>query len=391
MKRRIERIMNAPIFPSHIILGLADKLALALPFYKLNPWARQKRRRFLADFTLSLMSICRKGMPVSEGVAALALDYGSDYRGAVLQDIAEQLDQGHAMSFGWWRHPGYFPPVYCRILEAGELSGNLTDTLAVIHDSNRYEYARCKRILSALAYPTLLILVLGVIYSFLFIYVMPRFVDMYAQMGSELPWLTREVDYFISHIWSTAFSVILLFFGAVLLGGFLLQLEFIRGDLGRLVSKAPAVGSLFWNRSREIFCRSMKLLLERGISLPEAFRLSGESVPSYSFRNRVLWALPDIERGESLATVLSRHRLVRQRIVWQLRLGGERENLPQALGQIAEYLFQKQDYRLQLLLMIEPALVLCIGIIHAFVVVALYLPILNITAAMGHFADFGSF
>lgn len=385
--KQIEKILNAEIIPSLWVERVLEWLYRTTGFPPLPILGGQRRREFVCDFCRHLSLICRKRLSLPQGLRALAGNYRSPMQKFVLLDIWEEVQSGMSLSTACASFPRYFSPFFCQVLRAGERADRVGVALEILYEHHKLRWARWRRATRAFTYPILLLAMSALLYAFILIFLLPRFEELYASVGAELPLITRAVvavfanlrRYLILMVLLLLFGVTLAFAGSRIIG--------IRRAVYGLLHRLPLVGAVVQEASFAMFCSSLRVLLSAGVPLPDAVEDAAAPIKDIWLQDRLLRAVPRLEKGESLAAVLETLEIADSKLVWQLRLGQWREQLPETLHEIADSQHQRQRYRIRLLSALEPMAIITVGIIQACVAASIYLPLFNITKVILGFHD----
>jgi type IV pilus assembly protein PilC len=347
-------------------------------------WAKVWRRnavrpeRFLL-LVQELLSLMRAGLPLPEVLALAADRPGDPALGLVLSRVLSDVRAGMLLSQACAVHPDIFDGLFLAALRTGEKTGELPAVLARYQESLRRQVALRKKISQALAYPVFLLIALSVILGVMFAFVMPRFVSMYANFDAKLPaptqWLLAAVANF--PIIALASGVI----GAATLFGWR---SYSMNPTGRLQIdqwklRAPLVGDAARTAAIAHLARSLATLLAGGTPLVEALRTVQESFPNRAFALRVADVAERVTQGESLAKAVRAAKLMPETAIKMLQVGEASGGLDRILAEVAQFYEDALESRLgRIMALIEPALVLLMGIMIGGIIIVMYLPIFNL-------------
>jgi len=242
-----------------------------------------------------------------------------------------------------------------------------------------------KKLVSSLVYPVLLVVMLVVMLTFLITYVVPQFANLYHQLGAELPPMTMAMLAIGTNAQKYAPYVL----AAVLLAGFLLW-RWMKSDAGaiqmdRIKLKVPLLGDIWLKYQVAIFSRMLSTLLSGGLSLVPALETSGESMQSHLIARGVQGASQLVREGQPLARSLESSSVFPEMSVEMIEVGESTGALPAMLNSVAE--FYEEDVTNALataMALIEPIILIVMGIVVAFVLISLYLPIFSLGAGGIH-------
>lgn len=338
---------------------------------------RVKPEEFLL-FNQEFTALLRAGLTIPEALQLAANRPDNPGLGKVLQRVLEDVRGGTVLSEACARHREVFDALYVSALKTGEKTGDLPNVLARYQDYLRHRVALRKKISQALAYPTFLLIALGVILAVLFAFVMPRFVAMYADFGARLPWATQLLIDMVEHMPVIAPAVALLAVGAWFGWRAWTATEPGRMAVDRLKEGIPYIGGI--NRIAAVaqLARSLSTLLAGGTPLVEAMRTVQESMTNRAYSARLVRATQQVTEGGSLATAVREAQLMPETAIKLVEVGEASGKLDAMLAEVAQFYEEALDHRLtRLMAMIEPLLMLLMGILVGGTIITMYLPIFN--------------
>jgi len=345
----------------------------AFPFEK-----RIKDRDFIM-FNQELVALIKAGYPILKSIGVILGRVKNVYLKELLMKIEMEVKGGKSLSEAFAPYERYFSRVYIASLMAGERSGNLAGTI------NRYiDYARViaqtkSRIRSALTYPTLLLsfsfLMLGILISF----ILPRFSDFYSGFEASLPAITRALIAFSTTIKSNILLILALALVLILASLQMRRVEKTSILLDRIKLKIPYGGPIWLESSVALFCRTLGILLEAGITLLTASSIANKAAPN-SYLIQKMSNLPEhIKEGESLSESILKAGFFPPLTLDMIRIGETSANLEGMLGDVADYYDERIQRKIDTLVsLIEPVVIIFMGLIVATMLLSVYLPIFNI-------------
>jgi type IV pilus assembly protein PilC len=311
---------------------------------------------------------------------ALAADRpGEPILAQVMSRVVKNVRAGMLLSQACAEHPDVFDTLFIAAVRTGEKTGELPTVLARYHDSLRRQVALRKKISQALAYPVFLLVTLLVILGVMFSFVMPRFVSMYANFDARLPlptqWLLAAVEHFpLIALAGGAMSALILFAWK----------SFSTTPAGRLQIdqwklRAPLLGNATRTAAVAHLARSLATLLAGGTPLLEALRTVQESFPNRAYALQVAEVAERVTQGESLTKAVRAAGLMPDTAVKMLQVGEASGGLDRMLAEMAQYYEEALENRLaRIMALVEPALVLLMGLMIGGIIIVMYLPIFNL-------------
>ncbi len=326
-----------------------------------------------------LLSLMRAGLPLPEVLALAADRPGEPVLAQVLSRVLRDVRAGMLFSQACAVHPDVFDALFLAALRTGEKTGELPAVLVRYQEFLRRQVALRKKISQALAYPVFLLIALSVILGVMFAFVMPRFVSMYANFDAKLPvptqWLLAAVAHFPVIVF--AGGVI----GALALSGWR---SYSSNPAGRLKIdqwklSAPLIGDAARTAAIAHLARSLATLLAGGTPLVEALHTVQESFPNRAFALRLADVVDRVTQGESLAKAVRAAGLMPETAIKMLQVGEASGGLDRMLAEMAQYYEEALENRLaRIMALVEPALVLLMGLMIGGIIIVMYLPIFNL-------------
>ncbi len=294
----------------------------------------------------------------------------------VLVDIRERIKGGEGVSKAFSATPKYFDSVYTTTLRAGELSGRLDLVFRALSTSLENAKQLRNRLRASLSYPVLILTVSFIVTIFLVTYVVPTYSQIFTEFGQSLPLPTRIL---------LAFSG---FFKTWLPGlmGFLALVGYIiwrfykstsgKNKLDNLILRIPIVGNLIKERFIIRFCGTLALMVESGVPLLESIKTTIALFKNHNFINTIKDASEKITKGHSLSSALSGNPYLPPSVLGIIRAGETGDRVADSLFKIAETFGNDFEERIRVLTsLIEPIVIILIGIIVGFIVLSIMLPI----------------
>lgn len=333
-------------------------------------------------FNQEFMTLVKAGLPILQALEILHKRMEKPGYRAALDGIIEAVKGGSALSDAMASHPAFFPPLFTATVRAGEQSGALVDVLKRYIEYQKRTIALKRKVRSALIYPVFLVLMLVAVLAVFFLYIIPNFVQMYSDQG-ELPLLTTILVSFTSFVVDAAPFLAL----GLVAGVFGLSL-WRRTPSGHQFMDAvqlrmPLVRTLLTQYYMAQLTRTLATVLRGGIPLVSAMDTTAAVISNRVIAKRLAESRGMLTEGVSLADSFARTRLAPDMTVRMIEVGESSGDLPQMLEDVADFYEQEVENKLtDLTTMIEPVLMLIMGIVIAFIVVALYLPIFEMGAKL---------
>lgn len=334
-------------------------------------------------FNQQFVTLIKAGLPILKGLDLLVERLVDPKLEPYIKAVRDDVRHGSLLSDAFERQ-GIFPPVYVTSVLAGEKSGALAEVLDRFITYQRTALAIRKKVIVSLIYPTfLVVLVVGLI-IFLVTYVVPNFAELYGNMSANLPPMTQ----ILIAVGTTARNYILLVAGALvaLIIGFRLwaQRESARLKIDAVKLRVPVFGEIWVKYQVAQFSRVLSTLLQGGIPLVQALGTASESLGTPLLKQALEKAVKMVREGQALSSSLSATRIFPGLSIDMIEVGESTGALPAMLNSVADFYEDDVSMRMTAALsMIEPAIMIFMGIFVAFVLIALYLPIFSLADTFG--------
>jgi type IV pilus assembly protein PilC len=322
-------------------------------------------------------TLIKAGLPILRALDLLATRATAPKLRPVLTQIRDRVREGKSLSEAV-DEAGVFSKMYSTAILAGEKSGNLSGVLDYYIAYQRVSTGVKKKILATLVYPTLLVAVASIIVTYLVTVVIPKFAMLYRDLGAPLPGPTKflvtvTVDYrlyIVGLIGAVFLTLVGVFFWS-------------RSEAGgvafdRMKFRVPVVGDTLLKFQVAQFCRTLATLLTGGTPLVSALQTASESITSKLVRGTVGRATQMVREGESLHGALSASRVMPELALDMIEVGESSGALAPMLNSVAEFYEEEVTLRLSAMVaVIEPVILIFMGLLVAFILISLYLPIFS--------------
>jgi type IV pilus assembly protein PilC len=330
-------------------------------------------------FNQELVAMIKAGYPILKSLESISGRMKNVHLREILIDVAGEVKKGKALSEAFLPYEKVFSPVYTASLMAGEKGGSLPASIG------RYiQYAKMvsqtrARIKSAMTYPTILIIFSFILMGILMNFVIPKFAEFYESFAAQMPGITRFVMALATtlskhwYIFATTFVV------AVVAISRLRRRPDFRYQLDRLKLRVPFGRTIWLESGISLFSRTLGLLLEAGISLLSAIGIAIQAVPN-AWMVRHMESVPDhIKNGEGLSDSLEQSETFPPLALDMIRIGENSANLQGMLGDMADFYDERVRGKIETLVtLVEPVVIILMGLVVAAMLLSVYIPIFNI-------------
>jgi type IV pilus assembly protein PilC len=335
-------------------------------------------------FNQQLAALIHAGLPVLQSIQMLRQRSPNARLRSVLADVESRIKSGSALSEAFAAQGDTFPKIYTASILAGERSGNLDDVL------RRYvEYTKAiaqlrRKIRGALTYPVLLLGAAVVLIAVLTTFVIPQFSSLYENMGSELPTITIVVVGLSKAIRENLFWLAPALLGLIAAIYSWRKTENGRRTMDRWILKIPIIGELVRQMTTAQFSRSMATLLAGGITVVESFQIAMNSVANRELLRSTEPALPKVREGKPFTESLAESGWVPELATDMIGVGERSGSLREMLDEVSGFYDAETEVKLgQLTSLIEPAILLVMAGVVITILLAIYLPLLQMVSKAG--------
>ena len=348
------------------------------------PFGKKVKQRSIAVFTRQLATMIDAGLPLVQSLEILSQQQESKVFKNIIREIREDVEGGSTFAGALKKHPATFNDLYTNLVVAGEEGGILDNILTRLANYIEKSEALKKKVKSALIYPATIVGVAVIVVMILMIFVIPVFETMFKSAGQSLPLPTLIVltisklikKYVIIFIP----ALILLFY----LGRKYYQTQNGRAVLDRLLLKLPVFGPLFKKIAVARFSRTLGTLVSSGVPILDGLTIVSRTSGNRTIETAILNARASIREGETIAEPLNRSKIFPPMVIQMISVGESTGALDSMLSKIADFYEDEVDIAVSnLTSLLEPFLMIFLGVVIGGVVISMYLPIFNMASAVG--------
>jgi type IV pilus assembly protein PilC len=343
---------------------------------------RISSREFLV-FNQELATLLKAGMPLVQSLEILRQRVANPTFKAVLDAVHEKVKAGTALSDAFAEHHGLFPAVYSASLMAGERSGSLDEVIRRYVAYEKVIGAVKRRTLSALIYPAILVVMMLVLIGIIVIRVVPGFSSFYANFGRELPLSTRMIvglsDFLLTNLWLIGIGLVAIVVSAV---GWVKQ-PGQRTRVDALLLRLPWAGDTVRKFATSQFARTLATLLGGGLPLVNGLEVAGAAMTNRYLAQELEEVTRRVREGQSLASAMLERGVFPDVAVKMVEVGESTGALQEMLNSLAEFYDEEIETEVaRFITLIEPVILVIMGIVIAGVVLALYMPLFELSTVV---------
>jgi type IV pilus assembly protein PilC len=344
-------------------------------------WRLSSRRKVkLSQFVIfnqQFLTLFRAGLPIVQGLELLAKREKNKFFRSVLEDVRDRVKGGEPLSDAF-EAQGVFPKIYSTTLLAGEKSGNLDEVLSRYLGFLRLTLTFRKKLLTSLIYPAVLVVGVTILITFLVTFVVPRFGALYADLGQNLPAITMFTLSMATGIKKYLPIIVLALAGS----GILLHRWSLTDRGGQQIDKIklrmPVFGGIWIKYQVAMLARMLSTLLSGGLPLVSGLDTASQSMQSRLIKNAISQATQNVREGRTLSHSLEVTNLFPPLSVEMIEVGESTGALSAMLNSVADFFEEDvQNALTAAMALIEPAIMIFMGVVVAFILISLYLPIFS--------------
>ncbi|MEK7195364.1 MAG: type II secretion system F family protein [Patescibacteria group bacterium] len=351
---------------------------------KINIFNRVKTQDKI-NFARHLSIVVKAGLPILEGLRMIKRQTPSRSLSSIIEQLIVDVSNGQFLAASMERFPHVFNSFFVNIVRVGEASGTLADNLLYLSSELKKTRDLKNKIRSAMIYPIIVMIATVVLVSFLIFFAFPKILPILSSLNVPLPLPTKILMVISQFLIDNGLYVIigLVIFGILM--RLLLFLDSVRFILHLTIFFIPVLSRLTIDINMANFTRVLSVLLRGGIKIVEAVTITAQTFDNLVYRKALMQAAEDIRRGEQLAQFLSVHKNIFPMLISGLiEIGENTGNLEDNLNYLSEYYQDESEMSIKnLTTLIEPLLLLTMGLVVGFVAISIITPIYSITRGIG--------
>lgn len=351
---------------------------------RLNPFGRYVSSKDLVLFSRQLATLIGARVPLLQALRILYAQITSKQLMLVTQDLIASIENGESLSLALAKHPDVFGNVYVSLVKSGEVSGTLNRSLNYLADQLEKDYALKSKVRSALTYPIFIIVTLVGVGFLMFKFVLPKLTAVLLEQGGELPLTSRiliSITDFINAYW---WLILVALGGLIVAGKFYVGTTDGRYVWDRLKIKVPIISGIFERIYLARFARNLSTLVAGGIPIIQALQIIAEIINNVIYRDIILKASTQLANGRSISDSLQGNPEFPPIVTQMVRVGEETAQLDDILSKLAAFYEKEVDDRVAILTtLLEPLIMIVLGVGVGVLIAGILMPIYNLASAVG--------
>ena len=341
------------------------------------------KMRDIVIFTRQFSTMINAGLPLVQALDILAKQTENKVLAAATRDIVFDVESGHTVADALSKHPKAFSELYVNMVAAGEAGGILDTILMRLATFMEKNDALVRKVKGAMIYPAVIMSVAAIAICVLLIFVIPVFETMFAGVGMALPLPTRVVigasDFLRTYWWAVG--------GAMGLGVFMFKRYYATSGgkltIDRLLLRFPVLGDVLRKSAVSRFTRTLGTLISSGVSILDGLEITAKTAGNRVIQDAIMQSRASIAGGDTIAAPLQKSAVFPPMVISMIAVGEQTGGLDEMLSKIADFYDEEVDAAVSgLLSLLEPVMIVFLGVIVGGMVVAMYLPIFDMINAV---------
>jgi type IV pilus assembly protein PilC len=361
--------------------GLKKEINIRIPFLE----RKTIKPKTLMIFTRQLATLIDSGLPLLRGLNVLGKQEPDPVLRKTIGKLADSVQGGSTFSDGLAQHPKIFNKLYINMVKAGELGGVMELVLVRLADFQEKAQKLKNKVVSAMFYPIIVLVIAVAIMAFLLVYIVPKFEQIFADMlgGKPLPALTEFVigtSRFFQNQWYLILGALIVFVVAYNLAG---RTEKGLAIIDAIKLRIPLFGDLIKKGAISRFSRTLGTLVTSGVPILQALNITRDTAGNVVLSNAIQKVHDSVKEGESIVSPLEKSGIFPPMVVSMIDVGEETGQLPEMLLKVADVYDDEVDNTVAgLTSLLEPIMIVFLAVVVGTIVIALFLPLISIISGL---------
>lgn len=351
---------------------------------KIWPFGKTIPQKELVLFSRQLATLIGAKVPIIQSLRILVDQVSNQRLKKVIEDLTTSIEGGNSLSLSLSRHPHIFGSVYVSVVRSGELSGSLENSLNYLSAQLEKDYELTSKVKAAMTYPMFVLGALVVVGALMFLFILPKLTEILETQGGSLPFITVALiafTKFFQQYWWTLFLALAVIYFAL---RYYVQTPSGRHVFDMLKIKTPIIGAIFEKIYIARFARNLSTLVLGGIPIIKALEVVAELVNNVIYRDIILEAAEKLASGKTISQALAGHKEIPVIVTQMVKVGEESATLTDILAKLAVFYEKEVDAKVSTLTsLMEPVIMVVLGIAVGILVAGILLPIYNLASTAG--------
>lgn len=339
----------------------------------------------ISIFARQLATMMSAGVPLVQAFGIVGNGHENPAMQSLIMTLKSDVEAGNSLAIALSKHPDHFDELFCNLVEAGEQAGALEDLLGKIATYKEKTEAIKKKVKSALTYPISIMVIALIVTAILLVFVVPQFESMFQSFGSDLPAFTQMVvnlSRWLQAKWWMVLGVIIAV--TVVFKECNKRFPSVGIYLDKLILKMPIIGDIIKKSIIARFARTMSTMFAAGVPLVEAMESVAGAAGNYVYTQAIYGMRNEVATGDQLNESMRRTGLFPNMVVQMVAIGEESGSVDAMLDKVADFFEEEVDVAVDSMSsLMEPLIMAVLGVLVGGLVIAMYLPIFKMGAAVG--------
>ncbi len=362
------------------IIGIEEQNEDILEKY--NPFGKSVNSKELVMFSRQLSTLISARVPILQSLRILEDQITHAYLLSILKDLILSIENGESLSLALSKHPDVFGDVYVSLIRSGETSGSLDKAFIYLADQLEKEYELKSKVKGAMTYPIFVLSALGIVGVLMFKFVLPNLTSVLEEQGGSLPAISVALIAF-TKFFDKFWWVFILLIGVIILSvRYIISTKVGRYNWDNIKIKLPLLGDIFQKIYLTRFSRNFSTLVLGGTPIIKAMEIVSDVINNVIYKEIILTAVTKVQEGKSVSESLSGYREFPKIVVQMIRVGEQTAQLDDILAKLAVFYEKEVDNKVSTLTtLLEPLIMIILGIGVGVMVAGILLPIYNLASS----------
>jgi type IV pilus assembly protein PilC len=334
-------------------------------------------------FFRQFATLITAGVPIAQSCQILANNQEKIILQRILHSLKNSLESGKGLSTALRQYPNYFDALTCQLIQIGEQTGTLDQILLRIAHHKEKKLALNHRIKQILFYPLCTLLITLIVSGIMLFWIVPRFAELFQPMHDKLPWITRQIFFISSVLREHAWLMLIPILGLFLFFYYLKQSKKFRQTLDRFILKLPFIGQLLKKIMLARFSHTLTITLSAGMPILDILKMLVNLSHHHDHTKAMIKLQTEIARGQQLHSAMHTSSFFPAMMIQMVRVGEESGKLENMLEKMATLYETDADQLIaRLSQLLEPLIMVILGVLIGGLVIAMYLPIFKLGTAL---------
>ena len=335
-------------------------------------------------FMRQMATMVSAGLPLTRSLEIMVQQASNPLFKRVLQNVLKSIESGKTLADSFREQEEVLDNITLNLIEAGEESGNLEIVLGKLAVELEEKNTLTSKIKSAMIYPAIILVVIIAVVILMMFVLVPSMAEIYKDFDAELPFATRLLmsmsDFFLNYWWAVVTVILVVVAG----GKYYLDTPKGKRNFDKIILKVPIIGGIIAKMQLSQFTRILALLLGSGLSIIKAIELTAQSLSNEMFRDTLMEAKDEVEKGGPLAIPIARSEYYPLLVSSMIAVGEETGEIDSVLTKVSEYYKEEVDTATSnLSAILEPVFLIIMGLAIGFIAMAVYMPMFQLSSAIG--------